>query len=144
VLHYGRDEYADLASPISSSRGHYGHEEHVYPVLHYGHGMLIIRLLTHAGSSPGHYGLKACRLCATVVLVCDASASTQQWIGHWLKSMSPVLQYGHAGYALVSAATLSNESRNACGTCLPCAALWTHRYADASIFLLNGSPATMG
>jgi hypothetical protein len=33
VLHYGHAEYDVSAS--TSSPEHYGHEEHVYPVLHY-------------------------------------------------------------------------------------------------------------
>jgi hypothetical protein len=35
VLHYGHAEYA--GQPPAVVPEHYGHEEHVYPVLHYGH-----------------------------------------------------------------------------------------------------------
>jgi hypothetical protein len=65
ALHHGHTEYADVsASTPAVVPEHYGHEEHVYRVLHYGHRVYDVSASTPA-VVPEHYGHEA-GLCAAL------------------------------------------------------------------------------
>jgi hypothetical protein len=135
VLHYGRRVYDVSASTPAVVPEHHGREAGLCAAL-WTHRVLMSQLtLRHDSRSTMGTKNMSRVLHHGHAEYADVSASTPAVVpGAARRVCLRVLHYGHAEHADVSASTpaVVPAAHYEHERCLPCAALWTHRYADVS------------